>query len=122
MQTFPFEIKYYIDTKGEKPFKEWLDKLKDRNARAKIRVRIDRVRLGNMGDNRCLGQGVHELKINYGPGYRVYYAEEGARIILLLLGGDKSRQAEDIEQAKKYLTEYKQRWIWVKQLLTKRIW
>jgi len=108
MQTFPFEIKYYIDTKGEKPFKEWLDKLKDRNARAKIRVRIDRVRLGNIGDSRYIGQGVHELKINYGPGYRVYYAEEGVRIILLLLGGDKSRQEENIEQAKKFLAEHKQ--------------
>jgi putative addiction module killer protein len=109
MQTFPFEIKYYIDTKGGKPFKEWLDKLKDRNARAKIRVRIDRVRLGNIGDSRYVGQGVHELKINYGPGYRIYYAKEGVGIVLLLLGGDKSGQEEDNEQAKKLLNEHKQR-------------
>ena len=71
MQTFPYELEYYVTENGRKPFKEWLDALKDVNARARIRIRLDYVRLGNLGDSRSVGDGVQELKINYGPGYRV---------------------------------------------------
>jgi putative addiction module killer protein len=109
MQAFPFELEYYVTNNGRKPFKEWLDNLKDISARAKIRVRLDRVRLGNIGNSRYVGKGVYELKVDYGPGYRIYYAHEGKRIILLLFGGDKSTQEEDIIQAKKFFNEYKQR-------------
>ena len=77
MESFSHTIAYYITATGKKPFKEWLDVLKDVTARAKIRVRLDRVRLGLLGDNRFVGEGVYELKIDHGPGYRVYYGCEG---------------------------------------------
>ena len=86
MESFSYTISYYLTETGKKPFKEWLDGLKDVTARAKIRVRLDRVRLELLGDNRFVGEGVHELKVNHGPGYRVYYAHEGNNIILHLLG------------------------------------
>ena len=69
MQSFPFELEYYVTAEGQRPFKEWLEGLKDISARAKIRVRLDRVRLGNLGIDRSVRGGVHELKIDYGPGY-----------------------------------------------------
>jgi putative addiction module killer protein len=109
MRAFPFDLEYYISATGKIPLKVWLEELQDVSARAKIRVRLDRVRLGNLGKNRTVGKGVRELKIDYGPGYRVYFAQEGTHIILLLLGGDKSNQEKDIEVAKKYLTDYKRR-------------
>lgn len=109
METFPYTIAYYLTETGKKPFKAWLEKLKDINARAKIRVRLDRVRLGMLGDNRFVGEGVYELKIDHGPGYRVYYAREGKNIILLLLGGDKSKQGKDIAQAQAYWQDHQRR-------------
>lgn len=87
-QTFPHEIDYYRTEKGIAPFKEWLEALRDINGRAKIRVRIDRACLGNFGDHKHLNEGVWELRIDYGPGYRVYFAKEENRLILLLIGGD----------------------------------
>ncbi len=104
-----FDISYYETENGEKPFQKWLDGLKDITGRAKVHIRIDRARLGNLGDTRAVGEGVHELKINYGPGYRVYYAIDGDKIILLLLGGDKSDQSKDINQAKVYWKDHKRR-------------
>jgi putative addiction module killer protein len=109
MQSFPYQLEYFITDNGGVPFKEWLDDLKDVSARAKIRVRLDRVRLGNLGDSRSVGDGVFELRIDYGPGYRIYFSQEGKRIILLLLGGDKTTQERDIIQAKKFLNDYKRR-------------
>ena len=85
------------------------ERLRDVSARANIRVRLDRVRLGNLGKNRTVGEGVRELKVDYGPGYRIYFAQEGTNIILLLLGGDKSSQEEDIETAKEYWNDHKRR-------------
>jgi len=72
VDAFPYTISYYLTAAGGKPFKEWLDGLKDVAARQKVRIRLDRVRLGNIGKNRSVGEGVYELKIDYGPGYRVY--------------------------------------------------
>ncbi len=109
MRAFPFELEYYISATGKIPFKEWLEGLRDVSARAKIRVRLDCVRLGNLGNIRAVGEGVRELKVDYGPGYRVYFAQEGAHIILLLLGGDKSNQEKDIEAAKKSWNDHKRR-------------
>ena len=109
METYPYAIVYYITETNRKPFKEWLDGLKDITVRQKIRIRLDRVRLGNLGNNRSVGSGVYELKIDYGPGYRVYYARDSKTIVLLLLGGDKATQEKDIVQAKAYLTDYKRR-------------
>lgn len=109
MQTFPYEIEYFITDTGRKPFKEWLEGLKDVTGRAKIRVRLDRARLGNLGDNRSVGDGVRELRIDYGPGNRVYFALDGTSVVLLLLGGDKSSQERDIAQAKDYWREQQRR-------------
>ena len=80
-------------------FARWLRELKDRQARARIQVRIDRLAEGNPGQVRVLRHGVTEMKLSYGPGYRVYYAQRGMRLILLLCGGDKSTQAADIQRA-----------------------
>jgi len=105
----PYSISYYLTEAGKKPFKEWLDGLKDIVARQKIRIRLDHVRLGNLGKNRCVGKGIFELKVDYGPGYRVYYGLEKNTVVLLLLGGDKSTQKKDIAQAKVYWEDYKRR-------------
>lgn len=109
MEIYPYTINYYFTGKGEKPFKIWLDQLKNISARNTIRIRIDRVRLGNFGDKRLVGKGVFELKIDHGPGYRVYYALEGKAVVLLLIGGDKSTQGKDITRAQEYWMDHKRR-------------
>ena len=81
-------------------FDTWLRSLRDRDARARVGVRIRRLSLGNPGQFRVLTDGLHELKIDYGPGYRVYYTFKGKTLILLLCGGDKSTQSKDIKLAK----------------------
>lgn len=91
---------------GNHPFREWMLGLRDAQARARIRTRIDRLALGNLGDHRALGGGVMELKIDWGPGYRVYFAKTGNTLILLLCGGDKRTQQQDINTAKAYFKEY----------------
>ena len=96
------------ETKGGKaPFSEWLLNLKDIKARATIRARIERVRLGNLGDCKGLGEGVFELRIPFGPGYRVYLGQDGPVIVVLLCGGDKGSQKRDITKAKLLWVEYK---------------
>jgi putative addiction module killer protein len=79
--------------------REWLDTLKDRAGRARILVRVDRLIQGNPGQHRHLTEGISELKIDFGPGYRVYYTQRGMRLLLLLAGGDKSTQQQDISKA-----------------------
>jgi putative addiction module killer protein len=80
-------------------FAQWLDNLNDIRARARIQVRIERLAAGNPGDVEPVGEGVSELRINYGPGYRVYFKRRGQELIILLAGGDKSTQAKDIKTA-----------------------
>jgi putative addiction module killer protein len=109
VETFPYTIAYYLTESGGKSFKDCLDGLKDITARQKIRVRLDRVRLGNLGKNRSVGKGVYELKIDYGPGYRVYFELDKKTVVLLLLGGDKSSQKKDIAQARMYWVDYRRR-------------
>jgi putative addiction module killer protein len=82
-------------------FDAWLRSLRDRQARSRINSRLLRLSLGNMGDVRPVGNGVSELRIHYGPGYRVYFVQRGAVLVVLLCGGDKSTQAADIEDAKR---------------------
>ena len=82
-----------------KEYAEWIDALKDRISRARILVRVDRLMHGNPGHHRDLTDGVSELKIDYGPGYRVYYTRRGDRLLLLLVGGNKSTQQKDIAKA-----------------------
>ncbi|WP_321782716.1 type II toxin-antitoxin system RelE/ParE family toxin [Paraburkholderia sp. J94] len=87
-----------VNRTGE--FSEWLGGLKDIQARAKILIRIRRAELGNFGECEPVGEGVSEMKIDFGPGYRVYFAKEGRVVYLLLCGGDKSTQKSDIRHAK----------------------
>jgi len=82
-------------------FDEWLKGLRDKRAVARINVRLRQVSLGNLGDTTPVGEGVSEMRIFYGPGYRLYFVQEGARVIVLLCGGDKSSQQRDIGRAKK---------------------
>jgi putative addiction module killer protein len=82
-------------------FSGWLRDLRDMRARAKVLARIDRLSLGNPGDVAPVGDGISEMRIHYGPGYRVYYTQRGEEIVILLCGGDKSSQAADIRAAKK---------------------
>lgn len=109
MEATPKELHVYVTEDGREPFSEWLASLRDIRARAKIRVRLDRVSIGNLGDCHAVGEGVQELRIDYGSGYRVYFGQEGAMIVLLLCGGDKSTQSKDIETAKRYWNEYRRR-------------
>ena len=87
-------------------YSAWLDELKDRAGRARILVRVDRLIGGNPGQHRHLTDGVAELKIDFGPGYRVYYTLRGTRLLLLLLGGNKSNQQKDIETAIKLANNF----------------
>lgn len=86
-------------------FKRWLEGLRDGAARARINVRIRRAQLGNLGDTCGVGKGVSELRIDYGPGYRVYFTQRDQVLILLLCGGDKKSQAADIRRAQKMVAD-----------------
>ena len=103
------ELRYYQTVAGEQPFVEWLRALKDRQARTRIEARIARVAVGNFGDTEPVGEGVLELRIDWGPGYRVYFARLGQVVVLLLCGGDKRTQQKDIDRAKTYFEDYKAR-------------
>ncbi len=102
-------ILIYVKKDGKTPFSDWLESLRDRKSRAIIRTRINRIRLGNLGDCKGVGGGVSELRINYAAGYRVYFAQQGNTVIILLHGGDKSSQQKDIKQAKLYWQDYQER-------------
>lgn len=102
MTETPYQLEYYLEDNGSAPFAEWLSGLRDRNAHARISARLNRLKLGNFGIAKSLGDGVNELKIDYGPGYRLYYAMNGKTVVLLLIGGDKSTQTQDIKVAKSY--------------------
>jgi putative addiction module killer protein len=91
-----------------KTFDLWFEELKDTKGRFRIQARIDRAELGNFGDCEPVGEGVSEMRIHFGPGYRVYFAQRGSLIVLLLVGGDKSTQAKDIKAAIKLNREIKE--------------
>lgn len=93
------EILEYQTSSGKVPFREWLLSLKGLHTRARIRARIDRLQLGNFGDCKSLGQGLIELRLHFGAGYRLYIGREGQRAIILLCGGDKGSQPSDIQRA-----------------------
>lgn len=103
------QVRRYQAVEGRAPLSEWLDELHDRSARARIVARLDRLSVGLWGDWRSVGGSVCELRIDFGPGYRVYYAQDGEDLILLLCGGDKRTQAKDIEKAHGYWKDYKAR-------------
>ncbi|MDE0079950.1 MAG: type II toxin-antitoxin system RelE/ParE family toxin [Caldilineaceae bacterium] len=89
-----------IEIRQTDMYARWVKKLRDRQAKARIAVRIRRLSLGNPGDVRSVGEGVSELRIDYGPGYRVYFLKKGAALVILLAGGDKTTQGDDIARAR----------------------
>ena len=88
-----------IEIRQTETYRKWFDSLKDRNARMRIDIRIRRISLGNFGDVKPVGEGISEIKIDYGPGYRIYFVQKKNTIIILLSGGDKSTQSRDIQKA-----------------------
>jgi putative addiction module killer protein len=88
-----------IEIRKTEHFANWLDNLRDIQAKARVLVRIERIASGNAGDVKPVGEGVSEMRINYGPGYRVYFIQRGSKLIILLAGGDKSSQSRDIKSA-----------------------
>lgn len=100
------QVVFYRDAAGNEPFNDWIESLRDARTRRRILQRIYRVQSGNYGDYKFLKDGVFELRFTSGSGYRVYFGEDGDRIVVLLCGGDKSTQERDIERAKTYWKEY----------------
>ena len=104
----PKEVVVFRAKDGRVPFEEWLDDLNDKKAAARVLARLARVRQGNLGDCKSVGEGVSELRVDYGPGYRVYFGQKGQTLVVLLCGGDKRTQDRDIRLAKQYWREFKQ--------------
>lgn len=102
------EVRHYLTPDGRDPFAAWLKRLRDRRAAAAILLRIGRLERGLYGDAKSVGDGVSELRIDVGPGYRIYFGRIEDRIVLLLCGGDKRKQDDDIARAKRYWTHYRQ--------------
>ncbi len=94
-----------IEVRTTEIFSKWFNNLKDRRARARIQARIDRVEMGNFGDVAPVGEGISELRIFYGPGYRVYFVQRNSVVVILLSGGDKTSQKSDIAKAKKIVAQ-----------------
>ncbi|MGD0773234.1 MAG: type II toxin-antitoxin system RelE/ParE family toxin [Candidatus Solibacter sp.] len=109
MPPVEYSLRHYVAANGKRPFAEWLYSLSDRNAAARVQIRLERLRLGNFGDARSLGKGLSELRIDIGPGYRVYFTVEGRSVVLLFCGGDKTTQPKDIRRAREYLVDYRRR-------------
>jgi putative addiction module killer protein len=103
------ELRIYADPLKRQPLTDWLSSLKDIRARAQIRARLARVATGNLGDCKALRDGVQELRIDFGPGYRVYLSRQGPVLVLLLCGSEKGDQSKAIHQAIAYLNDWKQR-------------
>lgn len=106
MSSSPQTVIAYRDPAGEEPFTNWLHGLRDPRTRRRILQRLFRLENGYFGDCYPVGDGVSELRFFFGPGYRIYFGQEGGIIVVLLCGGDKSSQRHDISQAKRYWKEY----------------
>ena len=104
-----WELRYFQTSGRRVPFREWRESLADRKADAAIRLRLNRLRRGLFGDCKAVGDGVLEFRVDLGPGYRGYFFRSGHQVILLLCGGDKSTQAADIANARRYRRDYEQR-------------
>ena len=102
------QIRLFRTENGIEPFAKWMDNLKDKGVRDRISTRIHRLKNGNYGDYEPVGEGVYELRFFFGAGYRVYFAEQEDNVIILLCGGDKSTQNQDIKKAHVYWREYKE--------------
>jgi putative addiction module killer protein len=100
-----FVVREYVDDSGRIPFRDWLSEL-DLAIRARVQARVLRFETGNLGDHKEVGGGVWEARLDFGPGYRLYFGRSGREVILLLLGGDKRSQKKDIKRAREFLAEY----------------
>src|ERR1700719_1616863 len=107
MPAGPRVLRIYCTATGERPFQKWIDALTDLDAQTRILVRLERLRLGNMGDWKSVGEGVCELRVDAGPGYRVYFGQDGTPLVILLCGGTKATQVKDIANAKAYWKDYR---------------
>jgi putative addiction module killer protein len=103
------EVRHYLTKTGRDPYQTWLDRLKDLRARVAIQRRVDRIASGNFGDHKPCRDGVWELRVDVGQGYRVYYARHDRVVVVLLCAGDKRTQASDIDTAVTYWADYQQR-------------
>lgn len=106
MEALPRELLYYETADGKAPAKDWLDAREGSVEYGEIMVRLERVMQGNFGDHGSVGGGVSELRIDFGPGYRVYYGQDGTDFVILLVVGSKKTQPEDIKTAKQYWKVY----------------
>lgn len=104
----PIAVEGYVDERGRRPIDRWFGEIDDRAAR-RIALALERLAHGNISNVKSVGGGVSELKVNFGPGYRVYFGRDGDRLIVLLAGGTKKRQSQDIARAKTYWADYKSR-------------
>ena len=109
MEVIPRHVRNYVTPDGREPYEEWVNSYRNRKTRAIIRERINRLHLGNFGDYKRLTADLYELRIHYGPGYRVYFGMVDRVIVILLCGGSKKTQRRDIERAKEYWEELRRR-------------
>ena len=109
MQIIVREVRNYITPEGRNPFRQWLIQLRDKRARANIQRRIVRLQEGNFGNCKRLSSDLYELRIDYGPGYRIYFGTLTSHIVILLCGGQKGTQRRDIARAKDYWNELRRR-------------
>jgi len=100
-----FIVREYVEDGGRIPFRDWLTEL-DKATRARVQARILRFETGNLGDHKDVGAGVLEARLDFGPGYRVYFGRKGSELVLLLLGGDKGSQKTDIKRAQEFWSRY----------------
>jgi putative addiction module killer protein len=105
----PRDLRIYVTADGKTPFTAWLDSLKDHDAQGRVLARLERVRLGLLGDCKSVGGGISELRIDAGSGYRVYFGQDGRTIVILLCGGSKATQKRDIADAKALWGDYRSR-------------
>ena len=106
--TQPQKLQFYQTLNGREPFTEWFESIQDQRTRDRIQIRLDSLALGNFGSCQSVGAGVFELRFHFGAGYRIYFGKVSNTIVLLLCGGDKSSQTQDIRRAKTYWQEYKE--------------
>ena len=109
MDNKPKFVLVYRTREGRLPFDEWLRDLRDQNAVARVLARVGRIRRGSLDDCKPVGEGVSELRVDYGPGYRVHFGQKGSTLVILLCGGDKRTQDRDIRQAQEYGDDYQKR-------------